>query len=59
MSIRGRKTKGQKRKLIGDDNQLAKDIRSMMRRVLESRTMCPHDDSQYELDTEDMHIIMM
>ena len=59
MSIRGGKTRGQKRKLTGDDSQPTGDIRSMMRRVLESRTVCLHDDSQYELDTQDMRIIMM
>ena len=59
MSIRGGTTRGQKRKLTGNDSQPAGDIRSMMRRVLESRTVCPHDDSQYELNTEDMRIIMM
>ena len=59
MSIRGGKTRGQKRKLTGDDSQSAGDIRSMMRRVLESRTVCLHDDSQYDLNTEDMHFIMI
>jgi hypothetical protein len=59
MSIRGRKTRGQKRPLTGDNSQPAGDIRTMMRRVLDSRTVVPHEDSQYKLNTQDVAIITM
>ena len=59
MSIRGEKTREQKRPLIGDDNQLDGDIRTMIRRLIPTTTRCPRDDTQYELDTQDTHIVSM
>jgi hypothetical protein len=50
MSIRGGKTRGHKRPLTGDNSQPASNIRTMKRRVLESCTVVPHEDSQYEID---------
>jgi hypothetical protein len=57
MSIRGGKTRGQKRPLIGDDSQPDGDIRTMIRRLIPASTRCPHDDTQYELDSQDLRIV--
>jgi hypothetical protein len=55
MNIRGGKTRGQKRPLIGDDSQPDGDIRTMIYET----TRFPHDDTQYELDSQDRRIVMM
>ena len=59
MSIRGGKTRGQKRPLVGDDSQLDGDIRTMIMRLIPATTRCPHDDTQFELDTQDTCIVSM
>ena len=59
MSTRGGKTKGQKRPLIGDNSQLDGDIRNMIKRLVPASTRCPHDDTQYELESEDLRIVAM
>jgi hypothetical protein len=59
MSIRGGKARGQKRPLTSDDSQPDGDIHTMIRRLVLSRTMCLCEDTQYELDTQDMHIVTM
>ena len=59
MSIRGKKTRGQKRPLVGDDSQSDGDIRTMIRRLIPATTRYPNDDTQYELDTQDTRIVSM
>ena len=58
MSIRGGKTRGQKRSFLGDDSQPDGDIRTMIRRLIPPRPVSLHDYTQYELDTQDMRIVM-
>ena len=59
MSIRGGKIRGQKRPLVGDNSQPNGDICTMIRRLIPATTRCPHDDTQYELDTQDTRIVSM
>jgi hypothetical protein len=59
MSIRGGKTIGQKQPLIGDDSQPDGDICTMIRQLIPATTRCPHDDTQYEVDSQDRRIITM
>jgi hypothetical protein len=59
MSIRGGKTRGQKRPLISDDSQPDGDIRTMIRRLIPATMRCSRDDTQYELDLQDRRIITM
>ena len=59
MSIRGGKTRGQKQPLIGDNSQPDGDIHTMIRRLIPATTRSPHDDTQYELDTQDTRIVSM
>ena len=58
MNIRSGKTRGQKRLLIGDDSQPDRDIHTMIRRLVPPSPVCLHEDTQYELDTQDMCIVM-
>jgi hypothetical protein len=59
MSVHGGKTRGQKRPLASNDNQPDGDIRTMIRRLVQPCIVSPHEDTQYELDTQDMRIVTM